>query len=275
MDLQGKRLLDVLGKPLSLAEKIVLNWGQGRTLGHQNESGDHLHRPSPATNSMMTSNPLIPTFLLVIAVILMIYNSPIRVWLTDANDLPNLMQIFALAHKRPSTALPKAGEDVSVWAKKQSGYYYCQGGALFGNKPGEIMTQADALSSGYRPADGHYCAIDDSGIASADNLSLRFQQWLASVSSDPNLGDLSTLFAKKQPAEMQAGERVGVWTKKQSGYYYCQGGTLYGNKPGEIMTQADALMSGYRPAGGHYCLSGKTNEASVGTMPLQTPIGVK
>jgi len=47
---------------------------------------------------------------------------------------------------------------VKVWASKQVGYYYCPGSTLYLKaEPGMMMTQAQALETGYRPATGEYC----------------------------------------------------------------------------------------------------------------------
>ena len=51
-----------------------------------------------------------------------------------------------------------------------------------------------------------------------------------------------------------AQEAVKVWTVKQTGFYYCSDSTNYQNlKPGAIMTQGEALQSGYQPKLGGYC----------------------
>ncbi len=54
--------------------------------------------------------------------------------------------------KPPEVA--KADLRVSVWVKKEFAFYYCQNNVLFGNKPGQLMTQTDALAAGYQPSDG-------------------------------------------------------------------------------------------------------------------------
>jgi hypothetical protein len=47
---------------------------------------------------------------------------------------------------------------VSVWTNARSGYYYCADSAYFGKlQPGSIMTQGDALQSGYQPKLGSKC----------------------------------------------------------------------------------------------------------------------
>lgn len=47
--------------------------------------------------------------------------------------------------------------EATVWVIRQAGNYYCQGGVLFGRKPGQYMQQSEALSLGYQPALNHYC----------------------------------------------------------------------------------------------------------------------
>jgi hypothetical protein len=47
---------------------------------------------------------------------------------------------------------------------------------------------------------------------------------------------------------------VPVWTDGRSGYYYCAYSPYFGKlEPGSIMTQTNALQSGYQPKLGSYC----------------------
>jgi len=47
---------------------------------------------------------------------------------------------------------------------------------------------------------------------------------------------------------------VQVWTSKGSGYYYCTDNPYYIMvQPGTLMTQRDALQSGYQPKLGQFC----------------------
>lgn len=55
--------------------------------------------------------------------------------------------------------------NLPVWVIPQEGNYYCPGGALFGRRPGRFMKQADALTLGYQPAIGRYCAPASSAVA--------------------------------------------------------------------------------------------------------------
>lgn len=59
--------------------------------------------------------------------------------------------------------------NMKVWAKKQSGFYYCPGNILFGTKQGRLVTQEKALTSGYRPAGGQYCTADNATEVSRYN----------------------------------------------------------------------------------------------------------
>ena len=83
--------------------------------------------------------------------------------------------------------------------------------------------------------------------------------WLSSGISLPSATSFSELIWKKQPSIPTAS--VDVWTKRQSGFYYCKGDILFGREPGKFMTQADALMMGYQPAGGQYCGANEPNKA--------------
>jgi hypothetical protein len=52
----------------------------------------------------------------------------------------------------------KIAQDVTVWANKQAGYYYCSGTRFYGHGSGVYMKQGDALTRGYQPELGKYCA---------------------------------------------------------------------------------------------------------------------
>jgi hypothetical protein len=153
--------------------------------------------------------------------------------------------MFSFSRKKRADSLPRNAENVSVWTKKQSGFYYCQGGTLFGDKPGESMAQSVALTSGYRPVDGTYCANSQLDVASA------------------NAEEASNLVAENQPGPPVPSEDVKVWGLKQLGFYYCQGDTLFGVKPGRLMRQADALAKGLEPSY-HKCPGSADNLASLG-----------
>ena len=47
---------------------------------------------------------------------------------------------------------------------------------------------------------------------------------------------------------------VPVWTVQHSGFYYCADSPDFEKlRPGAIMTQGEALQSGYQPKLGSYC----------------------
>jgi len=47
---------------------------------------------------------------------------------------------------------------MKVWVAKGVGYYYCPESKLYGKaKPGELMSQGQALEVGYRSATGEFC----------------------------------------------------------------------------------------------------------------------
>ena len=246
MKLPSREILAFLERPLRIAENFGLNL-QGRfSRPSAGESHDGHFKPSPKNHSSITSNPLIPAFLLLTFGFTFLTSGPVTAWLTSSNDLPTLAQIFKFAHKKPYT-LPKAGEGVSVWTKQQSGFYYCAGGALFGNKPGEMVTQTQALMTGYRPADGKYCQSVQPVVASAD----------VPPDASPSPAGSASL----------ANDTVGVWAMKDEGLYYCRGEILFGSKPGKLMTQSDAQTAGYLPFGGA-CTNGQSNQASAGNQAI-------
>ncbi len=86
---------------------------------------------------------LLGSFLLLAFVML----SPLLEKRVDVEKLP-----------QPKTPTVSAAIVVKVWAYKRTGLYYCSDSQLYGNvKPGEYMTQENALERGYRPAGGDPC----------------------------------------------------------------------------------------------------------------------
>jgi len=262
MEFHGRKVFDILGYPLSLATKFIFSLAEGKLLESRGGSHGAHYKPSPSTHSPITSNPLIPACLLLLIGFMVVTLSPIRVWLTEADDLPTLANIFSFSRKQKAPSLPSTSEGVGVWAKKQSGFYYCQGGTLFGDKPGVMMTQVDALTSGYRPADRTYCANSQPVVASADGSSFGSQQSSATE-------DTSTLAAENQPETPVSSGDVSVWGLKQLGFYYCRGDALFGVKPGQMMRQAEARAAGLLPSY-HSCSSGTVNLASAGDLSSGT-----
>lgn len=266
------RAMDGLGKMLGIGGRFVegplslftagLGGKRSRDLsGSSNESGDHPYKPAPQTYPMLISNPLIPAFLVLTILLLLAFSSPVETWLTQTEHLPTLAEIFALGRKKQPATLPKSGEDVGVWTKKQSGFYYCKGGTLFGSKPGEMMTQAEALMTGFRPADGGYCANPQPVVAS-DTHPSPAQQETGAEGVAANPVEASALLAKEPPREAMAPQRGQVWVKVQTGLYYCKGNALFGAKPGYFMTETDARVVGYQPSDGR-CATAPSDQASV------------
>ena len=253
MEFHGRKVFDILEKPLSLATKFIFSLADGKFLEPRGGSHGAHYKPSPSTHSPITSNPLIPACLLLLIGFMVVTLSPIRVWLTEVDDLPTLANIFSFSRKQKTPSLPSTSEGVSVWAKKQSGFYYCQGGTLFGDKPGVMMKQVDALTSGYRPVDRTYCANNQPVVASADGSSSGSQ-------------DSSALLAENRPETPVASQDVRVWGLKQLGFYYCRGDALFGVKPGRLITQSEARAAGLLPSY-HPCSSGTTNLVSAGGLP--------
>jgi Tfp pilus assembly protein PilZ len=57
-----------------------------------------------------------------------------------------------------SSAYDQALAGIQVWTHQHSGYYYCTDSPYFEKLvPGSLMTQGDALQSGYQPKLGSYC----------------------------------------------------------------------------------------------------------------------
>lgn len=255
---QAKQKLERTAKPLIQWKRAIFY--SLKSGAPPDKSSDHAHRPSPSTHAGLTSNPLVPTFFLLAVLLLIGSTAPVKHWLTNTENLPSLTQIFSVSRNKQPATMPKQCENVSVWTKKQFGFYYCEGGVLYGSEPGKIMTQADALTSGYRPADGQYCGSSQPIESSDESLSFQFRNWLIFLTNRlPSRDQLIELVWEKHSAIPKADEGVSVWANKHFGFYYCQNSQLFGKDPGELMTQADALMSGYQPATGQYCGTNNPN----------------
>lgn len=244
MELHPKQIFELLEKPLSLLSNLIFSLSDGKPLKSAGGPNDGNYKPSPSNHSPITSNPLVPACIVLLVGYLVLSLSPIRVWLTEADNLPTLAQMFSFSRKKPAPSLPRNAENVSVWTKEQSGFYYCQGGTLFGDEPGEIMTQSVALTSGYRPIDGTYCANNQPDPAPVQVAE-------------------SQLEAPVRSAD------VKVWGLKTLGFYYCRGDALFGEKPGELMTQTDALARGLEPSY-HSCPGSDPNLASTNDLAAGT-----
>lgn len=272
MGLEPERILKRLGKPLSLAWKIVPDFLKAQAFNSRGEHGDHQYRPEPSTHSVLTAYPLTPALLVLALLLLLLSSTPVQHWAASGGKLPDVVgfcsRIWNGDWNRHADA-PKVNESVGVWAKKQFGFYYCQGGVLFGSKPGELMAQGDALLAGYRPSDGQYCTGGKRREASAGSVPFRVRQWFRSATNNlPTADELLERLRKSHPTFPKASEGVGVWASKQFGFYYCQGDVLFGRKPGKLMKQGNALLSGYQPARHQYCTNSRPDEASAGSLSL-------
>ena len=259
MELHGRQLFDILEKPLDLATKLFFGLAKGDSFSSNGGSHNSYYKPSPSTHSPITSNPLIPAFLVLLIAFLVLSSSPVQAWLDKADGLPTLSQIFSFSRKKQTSRLPKASENVNVWARKRSGFYYCEGGTLFGSKPGVMMAQVDALMSGYRPSDGEYCAGGQPLVASARGPSIEHPQPQPSADISPPQEESLAQISMKAPDISAAEAGVRVWAIKEFGSYYCRGEILFGERPGRLMTQSDALVAGYRPSEGR-CTNNKRNQ---------------
>jgi hypothetical protein len=142
--------------------------------------------------------------------------------------------------------ISNAGAGISVWAIKEFGYYYCQGQILFGNSRGKLMSQSDALAAGYRPSVSH-CTNGQPNEALASKLPVGLQQ-PAGVRIVPTPGVASLAAPSSKPDASTTEGGVQVWVKSEYGFYYCRNDVLFGNRPGQLMTQASALTAGYQPS---------------------------
>lgn len=276
MERLAKYVMEVLGKLGSLVSLATFNLVKEQPPVASGKSHEHPYRPTPSIHSVLTSSPLVPAILLLSVMLLLLSSTQVQTWFVEGGNLPTLGQIFGLFKDRKGLArMPAASENVGVWAKRQSGFYYCQGGVLFGREPGKIMTQGEALLSGYRPADSQYCT-DGPRQVSAGSVPFRVRQWVRSAAGNlPSGDDLLARFRKTHSALPKGSEGVSVWAKRQSGFYYCQSDILFGRKPGKLMKQSAALLSGYRPAGRQYCTNNKPAEASAGSLPLPDSASVR
>ncbi len=64
-------------------------------------------------------------------------------------------RVVGHSFRRPVT-VPAA----RVWVRTDTGNFYCRGSVLFGSRPGQLLDQPEALTLGYQPATGTYCAAD-------------------------------------------------------------------------------------------------------------------
>jgi hypothetical protein len=151
------------GKKLQGGEKTGGGRASNRNLDNEppfwvaDVSADRSPKRAPRDHSLLGSSPLIPALLLLLIVAFLPSSKWFRQSVRSAVTFPVVQHIFALIKGRNEQPLmPK----VKVWINRQSGFYYCWGDVLFGKDRGMLMTQDEALTSGYRPAIGHYCTTD-------------------------------------------------------------------------------------------------------------------
>lgn len=118
-------------------------------------SGNLPRNPPRQKRPLLGLSPLIPALFLLLAIVLLPSSKWFRQSVHSAVRFPVMQKISALIYgQKKQQLLP----DLKVWAKKQTGFYYCPGDILFGTKRGRLMTQQGALTSGYRPSGGNYCS---------------------------------------------------------------------------------------------------------------------
>lgn len=134
---------------------------------------------------------------------------------------PVAVVILALAGS-PAAA---QGHGDSVWVNLHSGQYHCPGSHSYGvGSHRQFMTEAAAVSHGYKPAKGVSCAARTAAHASA-----------RTAAGAPAHGD-------------------SVWVNRRSHEYRCPGKNKYGEgSHGVYMTEQAALAAGNRPHNGHRC----------------------
>jgi hypothetical protein len=151
------------GKNLQGGKKTGWERGSSRNLAGDvpfwspEVSGTRPPKPARRRHSLLGSSPLIPALILLLLIVFLPASKWFRQSVHSAAQFPVLQQISALIHGQKEQSLMP---NVKVWAKKQTGFYYCRGNILFGTKQGKLMAQGKALTSGYRPADGDYCTSD-------------------------------------------------------------------------------------------------------------------
>lgn len=271
MKLHGRQISDILEKPLDLVTEFIIGLAGGRSSSSKGGPQGGHYSPSPSTHSPITSNPLVPAFLLLTVGLLLSTVTPLGSWLGAAQNSPTLDQIFSFSRKKRTRGLPNAAEAISVWTKRDSGFYYCKGGTLFGNKPGEMMTQAEALMSGYRPANRTYCANSLPEVAAANRPDFKEQETPPVANRSPSVAKSSVLFTAGQTGNPGGVESVKVWGIKPFGLYYCRGDALFGTGPGRLMTESAALKAGLE-ATGRSCAKSNRNEESATNSYLESQL---
>jgi len=127
----------------------------------------------PLPHSVLDSPPIMLAVLCLVLLTLLISSVEYRHWSSAAGNVPIARDVLAFIRSHGS---PLPQDNVKVWTKQQFGFYYCQGEVLFGRKPGKMMTQSEALLSGYRPVHEQYCAGSEPREASKRSAPSRSPQ---------------------------------------------------------------------------------------------------
>lgn len=100
--------------------------------------------------------------------------------------------------------------------------------------------------------------------------SVEYPGWYSSAGNLPIAREVLALVRSHGSPLPQ--DNVKVWTKQQFGFYYCQGDVLFGIKPGKLVMQSEALLSGYRPVHQQYCTASEPKEESMRSAPPPKPM---
>ena len=134
-------------------KKVVRNSESDLPFWSAGGPGSHKPQQGSSRLSILGASPLIPALIALIGIMVLVYSGWFQQGLKASGNLPVVQAIAALFQKEPPPA-----PGVRVWVRTESGFYYCHGDVLFGRGPGKLKVQGDALTSGYRPAAGHYCS---------------------------------------------------------------------------------------------------------------------
>lgn len=128
-------------------------------------------------------------------------------------------------------ALPAAAAD--VWVNTSSGVYHCPGGQYYGaTKRGHFMSEREAAQHGYRAAYGRTCSPGEAAAG---------RQQVIQQLTPPARNAAPTTATR-------------VWINTGSHVYHCPGTRYYGaTKQGRYASEAEAVVSGNRPAHGARC----------------------
>ncbi|HXH48886.1 MAG TPA: hypothetical protein VNM47_06030 [Terriglobia bacterium] len=138
-------------------------WSLGKIRGRSGKS-------ESSTHPLLGSSPIIPALLFLGILVVLFAFVESQHWLGTASGIPSPREVLALFRSHGS---PLPQENVRVWTKKQTGFYYCQGNLLFGRKPGKMMDQTEALLAGYRPVLKEYCTSNKPEEESKPSASAR------------------------------------------------------------------------------------------------------